>query len=62
MGSASMDPLPNDAIWNRLKCIPFKVQIPDAEIDKNLRTKLRAELAGILRWLEGAVLYHRRAC
>ena len=51
---------PNDAIWNRVKCIPFKVQIPDAEIDKNLSAKLRTELPGILRWIvEGAVLYHR---
>jgi P4 family phage/plasmid primase-like protien len=51
---------PNDAIWNRVKCIPFKTQIPDAEIDKDLPTKLRTELPGILRWIvEGAVLYHR---
>ena len=51
---------PNDAIWDRVKCIPFKVQIPDAEIDKNLPAKLRSELAGILRWIvEGAVRYHR---
>ena len=51
---------PNDAIWNRVKCIPFKVQIPDHEIDKDLPAKLRTELPGILRWIvEGAVLYHR---
>lgn len=51
---------PNDAIWNRVKCIPFKIEIPDAEIDKKLPAKLRTELAGILRWVvEGAVLYHR---
>ncbi len=51
---------PNDAIWNRVKCIPFKVQIPDSEIDKDLLTTLRTELPGILRWIvEGAVLYHR---
>ena len=51
---------PNDAIWNRVKCIPFKIKIPDAEIDKDLPTKLRTELPGILRWIvEGAVLYHR---
>jgi P4 family phage/plasmid primase-like protien len=51
---------PNDAIWNRVKCIPFKVQIPDAEIDKDLPTKLRTELPGILRWIvDGAVLYYR---
>jgi putative DNA primase/helicase len=51
---------PNDAIWNRVKCIPFKIQIPKDEIDKDLPTKLRTELLGILRWIvEGAVLYHR---
>jgi putative DNA primase/helicase len=51
---------PNDAIWNRVKCIPFKIQIPDNEIDKDLPVKLRTELQGILRWIvEGAVLYHR---
>jgi P4 family phage/plasmid primase-like protien len=51
---------PNDAIWNRVKCIPFRIQIPDAEIDKDLPAKLRSELQGILRWIvEGAVLYHR---
>jgi P4 family phage/plasmid primase-like protien len=51
---------PNDAIWNRVKCVPFKIQIPEAEIDRNLPVKLRSELPGILRWIvEGAVLYHR---
>jgi putative DNA primase/helicase len=51
---------PNDAIWNRVKCIPFKIQIPNAEIDHNLATKLRTELPGILRWIvKGAVIYNR---
>ena len=51
---------PNDAIWNRVKCIPFKIQIPEDEIDRDLPTKLRTELPGILRWIvEGAVLYYR---
>ena len=51
---------PNDAIWNRVKCIPFKVTIPDGEIDEDLPAKLRTELPGILRWMvDGAVLYHR---
>ena len=51
---------PNDAIWNRVKCVPFKVEIVGDEIDKDLPDKLRAELPGILRWVvEGAVLYHR---
>lgn len=42
---------PNDAIWNRVKCIPFKVQIPNDEIDTDLPAKLRTELPGILRWI-----------
>jgi putative DNA primase/helicase len=51
---------PNDAIWNRVKCIPFKVQIPAEEIDKDLPSKLRSESPGTLRWIvDGAVLYHR---
>ncbi len=51
---------PNDAIWNRVKCVPFKIQIPELEIDKDLPAKLRTELPGILRWIVGgAVLYHR---
>jgi putative DNA primase/helicase len=51
---------PNDAIWNRVKCVPFKIQIPDAEIDRDLPAKLRTELPGILRWIvEGAALYNR---
>jgi P4 family phage/plasmid primase-like protien len=52
---------PNDAIWNRVKCIPFKIQIPESEIDKDLPTKLRRELPGILRWIvRGAARYHRK--
>jgi putative DNA primase/helicase len=51
---------PNDAIWNRVKCVPFKVEIVGDEIDKDLPDKLRTELPGILGWIiEGAVLYHR---
>src|SRR5262249_45584038 len=51
---------PHDAIWNRVKCIPFKVEIPPEKIDKNLPAKLRAELPGILRFIvEGSVTYLR---
>jgi P4 family phage/plasmid primase-like protien len=51
---------PNDAIWNRVKCIPFKIQIPKEEIDTGLPVKLRTELPGILRWIAGgaALYYH----
>lgn len=42
------------AIWRRIHLIPFTVQIPEAERDKELPEKLRAELPGILNWsLEG---------
>jgi putative DNA primase/helicase len=41
-------------IWRRLRVIPFKVRIPSNRRDPDLRTKLRAELSGILNWaLEG---------
>jgi len=51
---------PNDAIWNRIRCVEFKTQIPKNEIDSNLPAKLQTELAGILHWIvEGAALYAR---
>jgi putative DNA primase/helicase len=49
---------PNDAVWNRVKLIPFTVTIPNDEIDTDLPVKLRQELPGILRWIvEGAKRY-----
>lgn len=38
------------AIWRRVKLIPFEVTIPPDKIDKQLQTKLSAELPGILAW------------
>lgn len=40
----------DNAIWDRLKLIPFTVRIPDNEIDPHLGDKLREELPGILAW------------
>lgn len=40
----------DDAIWRRLKEIPFAVRIPESKQDKALKQKLRAELPGILTW------------
>lgn len=40
----------DEGIWRRLHLVPFEVQIPPAEQDRNLLTRLRAELPGILRW------------
>ena len=44
----------DDGIWRRFLLIPFLVQIPPDEQDKNLLAKLQGELPGILNWaLEG---------
>ena len=40
----------DEAIWRRLRLIPFVVTIPPAERDSALPDKLREELPGILRW------------
>jgi putative DNA primase/helicase len=51
---------PNDAVWNRVKMVPFEVMIPPEEIDTDLPAKLYEERAGILTWIvEGAGRYFR---
>lgn len=40
----------DEGIWRRIHLIPFTVQIPPHEQDKQLLEKLKAELPGILRW------------
>lgn len=40
----------NQAIWRRIRLVPFAVSIPKAEQDKKLPEKLLAELPGILAW------------
>lgn len=40
----------DNALWKRLKLIPFLVSIPEAEQDKKLPEKLLLELPGILAW------------
>lgn len=47
-------------IWRRLKVVPFEVTIADADQDKHLADKLRAELPGILAWaIEGCLEWQR---
>jgi putative DNA primase/helicase len=54
-------PADDPAIWNRLKLLPFTVTIPDAEIDRQMGAKLRAEAAGILAWaVRGCLEWQRR--
>jgi putative DNA primase/helicase len=38
------------AIWRRIRLIPFTVTIPEAEQDRQLGERLRAEWPGILAW------------
>jgi putative DNA primase/helicase len=47
---------PNDALWNRLKLIPFTVEIPTSEIDTSMGDKLLRERPGIMTWLVGGAM------
>jgi putative DNA primase/helicase len=50
----------DDAIWERIRLVPFAVQIPKAERDKQLETTLREELPGILAWaVRGCLTWQR---
>ena len=45
-----------NAIWRRVKLVPFNVTIPDDEQDARLPERLRAEYPGILAWcVEGCL-------
>jgi len=44
-------PDPDNAIWNRVKMLPFKVVIPRDEQDKRLGDKFTIERAGIIAWM-----------
>src|SRR6267143_56053 len=47
-------------IWRRIKLIPFRVQISDAEKDPDLSKKLWAERSGILNWaIEGCIEWQK---
>lgn len=50
----------DNAIWRRIRLIPFTKTIPPAEQDKKLPERLRAELPGILAWaVEGCAEWQR---
>jgi putative DNA primase/helicase len=50
----------DDAFWRRVRVIPLTVEIPLAERDLNLPTKLRAEWPGILAWaVRGCLKWQR---
>jgi len=49
-----------EAIWRRLRLIPFDVTIPKENRNPHLLDQLKAESTGILAWLvAGAVAWHR---
>lgn len=50
----------DDAIWERIRLVPFTMHIPRAERDKMLAGKLEAELPGILAWaVRGCLLWQK---
>jgi len=50
----------DDAIWRRVRLIPFAVVIPPEERDRDLHTKLQGELPGILNWaIEGCLKWQQ---
>ena len=49
-----------EAMWRRIRLIPFTVTIPEHERDPELREKLAQELPGILRWaIDGCLQWQR---
>ena len=50
----------DNGIWRRIQLVPFKVKIPEHEVDKHLLKKLDKELSGILKWaVEGCLAWQR---
>jgi putative DNA primase/helicase len=50
----------SEAIWDRLKLIPFTQRFEGKRADADLPEKLRKELPGVLRWVvEGAVKWYQ---
>jgi len=50
----------DQAIWDRIRLIPFEVTIPEKKQDKQLADKLKGELPGILAWaVQGCLDWQR---
>ena len=50
----------DNAIWRRIRLVPWSVTIPSAERDRKLPKKLRQELVGVLAWTVRGCLDWRR--
>ena len=51
----------SDSFWDRIALVPFAVRIKDKDIDRDLLTKLNAELSGVLTWaVEGCALWRKQ--
>ena len=51
----------SEAVWRRIRLIPFTVEIPKAERDEELGDKLRAEADAVLTWvIDGWADYRKR--
>lgn len=51
----------SDGIWRRVHLVPWDIQIPEADVDRDLPRKLRTEKAGIFAWMvKGALDYLQR--
>lgn len=50
----------DNAIWRRIRLVPFEVTIPEPERDKNLFQKLKNEAEGIFAWaVQGCILWRK---
>jgi putative DNA primase/helicase len=48
----------SQAVWDRIRLVPFDVRITDEQVDVDLQAKLYTEAPGILNWiLDGAAAY-----
>lgn len=53
-------PEEDEALWRRIRCIPFSNSIPESRRDKNLGKKLRKDAPTIISWaLEGYQKWHK---
>jgi putative DNA primase/helicase len=50
----------DEAIWRRIRLVPFSVRIPDDRQDRHLPIKLQEELPGVLNWaIQGLLAWQR---